>query len=414
MDFNIAVYIILGISIVLMAFLPKALKKKPLSYPIIFMILGFLLFILGNDFPEPNPFTHKKFTVKITELVVIVSLMGASLKCDRRFELTTWKLPIRLASLTMIFSIAALALFSYFFLHLTLPSAILLGAVLAPTDPVLASDVQSSPTLQKSNMPKFTLTAEAGLNDGAAFPFTWLAILAAINLGSSDISWIGKWLWFDVLYRIGGGIIIGVLTGKLLSFLVFRISGGKIPEIRDGFFSVAITFLSYGLAEVVHAYGFLAVFCAGIAFKSIEKGHEYHRDLHDYSEQMEHILTLIVLLLLGGSISQGLLNHLNLRAALLSLGYIFLIRPLFAYVMLWGDDLKTTGEKLAVSFFGIRGIGSLFYLSFALNVADFKDAEMLWSTVAFTITLSVFIHGIAASPVMEWLQKRHSHLEEEN
>lgn len=413
MNFEIIVYIIIGISVLLMAFLPNVLKKKAFSYPILFMISGFLLFRFGSSFPDPDPLVHKQFTVKITELAVIISLMGASLKCERKFSISGWKLPLRLATFTMLLCITSLTLSSYFLTGLSLSSALLLAAVLAPTDPVLASDVQASPPLQKSSMPRFTLTAEAGLNDGTAFPFTWLAILAAINLQNTDISWIGRWFLYDLLYRVSGGILIGVATGWLLSVFVFRVSGKKIPEIRDGFFSVAVTFLSYGLAEAFHTYGFLAVFCAGIAFRSMEREHEYHRNLHDYAEQLEHILMLIVLLLLGGSIARGLLDHLTWKAVILSLIYIFIIRPVFAFIMLWGNDIKKTAEKAAVSFFGIRGIGSLFYLAFALNETGFEDEKLLWSTVAFTITFSIFIHGITASPVMEWLKKKYPDIQEE-
>jgi NhaP-type Na+/H+ or K+/H+ antiporter len=290
-------------------------------------------------------------------------------------------------------------------LHFDLASALLLGAVLAPTDPVLASDVQVDPPQEgRQENVRFSLTAEAGMNDGMAFPFTWLAILLAAS-GSFNWSDMGLWLARDLLYKLVAGVTCGILMGKLLAYLVFYLPEKKnFIVIKDGFVAVAATLLVYGITEMVYGYGFIAVFVTAITLRNYELGHKYHKKLHDFTDQIERILLSIVLIVFGGTLMHGILKSLTWNMAILGVVFIVLIRPVAAWLGMIGAALKPK-EKFVISFFGIRGIGSFFYLAFAMKEQAFSREKELWSIVSFIIILSLLIHGLTATKVIQRLEK---------
>ncbi len=304
----------------------------------------------------------------------------------------------------MLLTIAGAALAGYYFLKLDWPAAVLLGAALAPTDPVLASDVQVGPPNKGAKSEtRFGLTAEAGMNDGMAFPFTWLAIVLAMNANTHSSS-IGNWLSYHVGYQIIVGLIMGIALGKLSGYLVFSLPKKfDFFKTNDGFLAISLTLAVYGLTELVHGYGFIAVFFAALSFRHYEKKHEYHQTLHDVTDQTERLLIAIVLILFGGSLVSGILNALTWPMAIFSLLFLLILRPASVLTALAGADIHRK-EKLAISFFGIRGIGSIFYLAFALNEARFNHTAQLWAIVSFTIMVSVLIHGLTAQPVIKHLK----------
>lgn len=305
----------------------------------------------------------------------------------------------------MIGCIAIAALVGYTFLGLSLAAAVLLGAVLAPTDPVLASDVQVGPPNEKlRSETKFTLTAEAGLNDGMAFPFTWLAIVLSMIAAGSDES-ILHWFGYYLLYKLAAGIAIGVILGRLAGYLIFKLSKRlKFLDSIDGFIAVAFTLLVYGLTEMAHAYGFIAVFVSAITLRHYEKEHDLHDDLHSFTDQAERLLVAVVLILFGGSLVSGVLDTLNWKMILFSFIFLFIIRPVIAFFSLVKGEFHLK-EKVAISFFGIRGLGSIYYLSFALQKTSFDHSDELWAIVTFTILISVIIHGLTASSIMTHLKQ---------
>jgi NhaP-type Na+/H+ or K+/H+ antiporter len=305
----------------------------------------------------------------------------------------------------MLLCIGSVALIAHELLNFDWASAVLLGAVLAPTDPVLASDVQVGPPHEESeqNVP-FSLTAEAGMNDGMAFPFTWLAIAIAVTASGSTID-LQTWVLRDLLYKIVAGVTCGVAMGKLLAFLVFYLPEKKnFIVIRDGFVGISATLMIYGITELLHGYGFIAVFVTAITLRNYERHHKYHKKLHDFTDQIERILVAIVLILFGGSLVTGVLDKLTWPMALLGLGFLFLIRPLSGYLGLFNLNLHVY-EKLGISFFGIRGIGSFYYVAFALKQANFKFAEEIWALVSFIVLISIVLHGITATKVMRKFER---------
>ncbi|KAA3440126.1 cation:proton antiporter [Rufibacter hautae] len=405
MDIYLISFVVVGIAALAMAWLPTWFKEVPVSYAMLFICVGFLLYKLPIGLPEPDPLRKNDFALRLSELCVIITLMGTGIKINRRFSLFKWQVPLRLVSWTMLLCIGTLAWLAWQFLGFPVASAVLLAAALAPTDPVLASDVQVGPPSDEvEDATRFALTAEAGLNDGMAFPFTWLAISLALH-GLAPEAWLMDWLSYDVLYRIVVGVGAGFLLGKVLEYLLFKLpKKGNFPETQDGFVAISATLLVYGLTEMVHGYGFIAVFITGLTLKHYEEDNSYHREMHDFTDQIERILVVIVLILLGGSISRGLLDALTWQGALVSIGFLLVIRPLAGFIGLLGVPVKTR-EKWAISFFGIRGIGSVFYLAFALGKADFANPEEIWAVAGFTILLSVFMHGVLATPIMRYLDK---------
>ncbi|SNT65624.1 NhaP-type Na+/H+ or K+/H+ antiporter [Asanoa hainanensis] len=402
-----AAFAILGVGALLAGVLPRALERRPLSMPIAFLLLGMIVFALPV-LPGPDPIRHPVLATHLTEVGVIVALMGAGLKIDRPLGWRRWSSTWRLLAIAMPVTIAAVALFGWWWAGLVPATALLLGAALAPTDPVLAADVQvGEPTDEEDSEDevRFALTSEAGLNDGLAFPFVYAAILIAEH-GVAPGGWLAEWLSVDVLYKGLVGVAGGLLVGKLLGKLFFRARSETLRLARhsEGFLALAATFLAYGVVEVAGGYGFLAVFVAARAIRSAERSHEYHQVLHDFAEQVERLLTVLLLLLFGGALVSGLLAPLTWPAAMVALALVFLVRPLVGWLSLRGAPGRPA-EHWVIAAFGIRGIGSFYYLAYATSHADFPGEPLLWATAGLAVVVSVVVHGIAATPVMALLDR---------
>jgi NhaP-type Na+/H+ or K+/H+ antiporter len=405
MNWYIVLLACLGLLILAVAWLPTLLHRLPLSLPIICVAFGFGLFSIPGTGPAPNAIDHPYLTQHLTELIVIVALMGAGLKLNRPLGWRSWIVTWRLLAITMPLSIAGIALLGWAGLGLAPAAALLLGAVLAPTDPVLASDVQVGPPHEpEEDDVRFSLTSEAGLNDGLAFPFVHLAVAVALH-GAAPGAWTLQWLAIDVIWKIGAGLAVGLLVGEVLGRLIFRYVA-RLPESGDNLVVLGITLLAYGLAELAHGYGFLAVFVTALTLRSQERSHHYRARLHEFAEQIERLFMMILLVLFGGTIAGGLLAPLTWQAALAGLACLLLVRPLAGLVGLAGSG-RPLDEQAAISFFGIRGIGSFFYLAYAYNTAEFEtDAEFLFALVGFVVLVSIVLHGVSARPAMRYLERK--------
>jgi NhaP-type Na+/H+ or K+/H+ antiporter len=386
-----------------------ALHRLPLSLPIVCVLIGAVAFSVPGVGIRMMPGDAPEATRRLSELVVLVALMGAGLKLDRPFGLRRWHLVWRLLGIAMPLSILAITLVLVGGLGLPLASALLLAASLAPTDPVLASDVQVGPprTGEEDDV-RFSLTAEAGLNDGLAFPFVALAIAVATIAG--DGRPLGPelvhWVLYDVLWRIAAGIAFGWLVGRLLGWLTFQLpQRTRLSATGDGFVALGITFIAYGVTEAAHGYGFLAVFVAALTLRAAERNHQYHERLHDFIEQSERLLIMMVLLFFGGALASGLLAPLGWPEIAVALTVLLVVRPLAAGLSLvWSG--RPPLERGLIAFLGIRGVGTIYYLAYALGHASFAEAERLWAIAGLIILLSVFIHGATATPLMAALDRR--------
>lgn len=404
MDQYIPVLLIAGLASLGMAFMPTITKRTGISYSLIYLVAGMLTFLLvGKWLPSPLPSDNNEVTMHLSELIVIVSLIGTGIKIDRSFSFRNWSSAMRLIFIAMVVCIAVCVVMGMTMLHLALPAAVLIGAVLAPTDPVLAADVQVGPPNEKvKSETRFALTSEAGLNDGLAFPFTWLAIVLATK--SYHAESIVYWLGYHLIYQIAAGVLLGWLCGKFASYLVFNISEKyRLLKPTDGFLAISLMLFTYGLTELVHGYGFIAVFIAGLTLRHSEKTHDYHKELHSFTDQIERLLLGVLLIFFGGAIVHGILKPLTLEMAMFSFAFLLLVRPISAFLSLTGSNIHWK-ERLSISFFGIRGMGSVYYLAFALEEASFSGEAELWAIVAFTLLLSIFIHGLTATRVMSHLK----------
>ncbi|WP_432565434.1 cation:proton antiporter [Kineococcus sp. SYSU DK003] len=389
-----------GASALVAAVLPRVVDRLPVNLPMAFLGAGVLLGLVPG-LPSVDPLEHEEATQHVTELVVIISLMGAGLALDRAVGWRRWASTWRLIALAMPLTIALVALAGWWIAGLPLAAALLLGAVLSPTDPVLAGDVQVGEPADEEGTEdevRFALTSEAGLNDGAAFPIVHLAVVLATT-GLSTVA-LRDWFLEDIALRGVVGVACGLAIGWLLGRLFFH---SPLPSLRladqaEGFTALAVTFLAYGVTELLHGYGFVAVFVAACTIRSAERAHGAHRVAHQFVEQVERMLTSWLLLLLGAALTDGLLEALTWQLALVGVLLVVLIRP----VVGWLSLVRTPGgprERWVIAVFGVRGIGSLFYLAYALGEADFP-ARPLWAAVGFTVALSVLVHGFTAAPVV--------------
>lgn len=293
-------------------------------------------------------------------------------------------------------------------------SAVLLAAAIAPTDPVLASEVQVSEPVTEpgaaDDEARFALTSEAGRNDGLAFPFTYAAIAISLT-GISPGGWLLHWALVDVLWRPAVGVLVGLTVGWLFGKLFFSTVPKKLQlaEKSEGFVAVAATFISYGMAELAEGYGFIAVFICACTIRMAEREHGYHGVLHTFVEQIERVLTVAVIVLLGGAVSRGLLADIGWREVAVALAFLLVIRPLSGWIAL-SPGKTGPGERAVIAFFGVRGVGSLFYIAYALEHGDFPGGDRLWAMAALVVIRSIVIHGISATPVMAALDARRAHV----
>jgi len=407
MNQYILILMLIGLASFSVSWMPKISSYTRISYSVFYVLIGFIVYSLfPRQLPDPLPAHHPEISLHLTELVVIISLMGAGIKIDRPFSIKSWAIPLKLVTITMVLSIAFSVFLGYYFLSLGLASAILLGACLAPTDPVLAADVQVAPPNETiKSETRFSLTAEAGLNDGMAFPFVWLAITVGLVTTTNAHGLIGQWFTFDVLYRIILGLVSGYLLGKFIGFIIFKLSNQyELLQTRDGLVAISATLVVYSITEFMSGYGFIAVFVCAISLRHYEKGNAYHTELHSFSDQIERMLVSVLLILFGGMLARGILAPLDWKMAGFGIVFMFFIRPVSGLLTLSATKISFH-EKLGISFFGIRGVGTVFYLSFAFSEFDFKYQDRIWAIGAFVILLSIIIHGFTATRVMKKLTK---------
>ena len=270
---------------------------------------------------------------------------------------------------------------------------------------MLASDVQIASTeTRNEDDARFSLTAEAGLNDALAFPFVHLAIAASLA-GFGLNTWT-NWVLDDVLLRLLVGSIIGIISGKLIGKIIYTLpTTTRLSRTGDGFVALGVTLIVYSLAEFAHGYGFLAVFLAGLMLRKSSEGDDFNKRLHDFADETERLLMMFMLVLFGGMISKGgLFSSLGLDVVIFAILVILVVRPAIGWTCLIGVD-KPPLEKFIIAFFGIRGLGSAYYLSYALNHGNFGYGVVLWEAVALVICISIFVHGVLVTPAMAILER---------
>ena len=391
----------LGVLVILAYWMPRFVSRREPAASGILILFGALAFSFAPGIPDvPDPRESPRIWELTSELAVIIALFGTGLRIDDVSSWRRWSPTVRLLAVAMPLTILAVAMLGVWWAGMTLAGAILLGAVLAPTDPVLAGDVQVGPPLEGGEHPvRFTLTTEAALNDGLAFPFVYLGLIVAAE-GFAPGAWGLEWLAKDVVYRIAVGAAVGWALGWLLGQVLFVVPRRAIlAETGSGVIALAAIVGVYGLTELVEGYGFIAVAVAGLTLRRIEGEHDFHRELHDFTQAIEHALTAVLLFLLGGAIPM-LFADFDWSLAAIALALILVIRPLAGWVSLIGTDL-TGRPRAVVAAYGVRGIGSIYYLGYAAAKIEFVNEGQLWALVAFCILASTLLHGFTAGIAMD-------------
>ncbi|MBC7468788.1 MAG: cation:proton antiporter [Ramlibacter sp.] len=434
MDFAIW-SVIVGLLLVVMALSGSLLARLPLSTAMLYLLVGLAVSPLGIGLLWADSRKYSALLETITEVVVLISLFSAGLKLSSALSDGRWMLPLRLAVLSMIVTALAIAAVGYTLLGLSAGAAILLGGILAPTDPVLASDVQVHTPGDRDKL-RFALTGEGGLNDGTAFPFVLLGLGL---LGLHDLGAFG-WRWFavDVVWGVACGIGVGAGLGLAIGQLVLFLRREHQEAVGlDDFLALGLVALSYGTALMLKGYGFLAVFAAGVALRrlverqstapvasrkvaeqaaaapdtsaaeqaAVDREHAPAYMVHavlGFNEQLERIGEVTVVIAIG-----ALLWAVDWHGTVWWFVPLLLlvIRPLSVAIGLSGSS-ASGNQRLLVGWFGIRGIGSLYYLMYAINHGLAPSvADQLTSLTLSVVVASIVVHGISVTPLMAMYEK---------
>jgi NhaP-type Na+/H+ or K+/H+ antiporter len=418
-----------GLVLVSMALAGSLIRRLPLSTSTVYFVVGVVLGPLGLGLLLVDPVAHAPIIELVTEVAVVISLFTAGLKLRLPLRDRAWLPPIRLASVAMVLTVALVAAVGMMGLGLSLGAAVLLGAILAPTDPVLASDVQVTDAFNRDRV-RFTLTGEAGLNDGTAFPFVMLGLglLGLHELGPLALRWVA----IDLVWAVAAGLGVGALLGTVVARAVTHLRSRYSAAVdMDEFLLLGLIALAYGAALAIGAYGFLAVFAAGLAVRRLERqvtGAEPTDELRQpvggidraaelsaeaapaymahslltINEALERVAEVALVILVAAALSQvGIAPGAVWLVPVLFL----LVRPIAVLGGLAGAGLRGPQRALC-AWFGIRGIGSLYYLAYATNHGLEPEMASLMTGVTLTVVAaSIIVHGVSVTPLMEWYER---------
>lgn len=431
-------YVVVGALLMVMSLSQSFIARLPLSAAMLYVLVGMAIGPWGLDLLRLDAMEDSVLLEKLTEVAVIVSLFIAGMKLDLPLSDARWRVPWLLASTSMVFTVAAITAVGVCVLDLPLGVSVLLGAVLAPTDPVLASDVQLSDAGDRDRL-RFGLTGEGGLNDGTAFPFVML------GLGLTGLHELGAWAWrwwfVDVLWAISAGLLIGWLVGTAVGRAVlFLRRRHKEDWGSDEFIALGLIALAYGVALLCNAYGFLAVFAAGLALGRTDRQDRIQHPLPDpsaveqaqgveteqgkadtshalapsmmgavkrFNLQLERVAEVAVVL----SVGVLLASVQWMDAALWFIPLLFgVIRPAaVGFGLLFARRASLDRQqRVMMSWFGIRGIGSIYYLMYAISHGlSAQEAGPLVSMTVSVVLASVVLHGVSVTPLMHRYEQRN-------
>jgi NhaP-type Na+/H+ or K+/H+ antiporter len=421
MDFSIWL-IAIGLLLVVIHASSHVVARLPLSPAIVYFLFGMAIGPWGFDWVRVDPARQSLLIERLCELAVLISLFATGSNLGSTLRGRHWGVPLRLATVGMLVTIAATAAFAYWALDMSAGAAIILAAALAPTDPVLAGEVQVSDAHDRDRL-RFGLTGEAGLNDGAAFPFVMLGmgVLALHELGP------GMWRWWaiDLAWAVAAGIAIGAVLGLALGrWVLHRLRTGTNETGPDAFLGLGLVAVAYGIAVTVNAYGFLAVFAAAAALQwtVTESGESMQREtpmpppsqralaiasLQEFNSGLESLFEFGVVIMLGVMFT---VVPIPWEALLLAIVLFVVIRPAAVFVALHGTRLERVQRALA-AWFGIRGVGSIYYAMFALNHGWVGvDADRMQGIVLGVVAASIFVHGISVTPLMTAYERQRARI----
>jgi NhaP-type Na+/H+ or K+/H+ antiporter len=401
-------YLGFGVMIVCGAWVPLFLRKVPLSLPMVALGAGLLLpDAVGTGDPLR---TFAGPLEVITEIVLLASIYGAGLNIDRRFAPAQWGSAWRLLLVVMPISIALITGLGIFLLGLPLGFALLLAAVLSPTDPVLAASVQVGPPGSgEEGEVRFALTSEAGMNDGLALPFVALSLLLIQGHvdGPADL-W--GWLLRDLVWQTLAGAAFGALFGWAI-IVANRLLPRplRLDSSNEGIAGIGLSLMAFGLAGLLGINGFVAVFFAAVAVRNTSPTHDYSRQMSDSSKQVERVMMVFLMVLFGYSVRHGLLAGFDWAIAVFAVLVLLVVRPVATLAGTVGSPALDGHSRAALAFLGIRGIGTIYYMIYAAGQVPQVADQALFAAAGTTVLVSVLLYGMISSYVMDGLDRSRRH-----
>ena len=427
-------FLLVGLLLLLMGLTYPFLKRQPITSSIIYLLVGIAIGPMGFGLFHFNPLKQSGTLEILTEIAVLISLFSAGVKMPVPMTLARWQAPLRLAFLSMAMTVGLVTLFGYYLLGIPLGAAVLLGAIVAPTDPVLATDVQMRRPGDNDHL-RFSLSCEAGMNDGSAFPFVMLGLGL---LGLHDLGDFGlRWVLVDLLWATAAGIGIGAFAGIGLAHLVTWIRHKRQGvHLLDDFLGLGLIGAVYGLSVWCQAWGFLAVFAAAVALRQTElkivgaadelplglqsdvlgglkptdprpgkkQVHQVSEASLVFKEHLERLSEMVLVLLVGGTL---FFDSWSWRAIGFALFLFMIARPVSVFTSLLGTRMPVK-ERQMIAWFGVRGIGSLYYLMYAIQhgLSEAVSLQLIQLTLV-VVTLSILLHGASVKPLILRYSKRH-------
>ncbi|WP_367375676.1 cation:proton antiporter [Pseudomonas lini] len=436
---------VLGAVLLTLALTSSYLRWMPVTTSAVCLALGVAIGPAGLGLLKLNIKDAAFWMEHLTEVAVLFSLFVCGLKLRLPLKDRQWRIAFGLAGPVMILTIIGVCLLLHYGFALAWGPSLLIGAILAPTDPVLASLVQVNDARDYDSV-RFGLSGEAGLNDGIAFPFVILGLLFVQQGGNSE-AWLGEWALKSVLWAVPAGLFTGYWMGHGIGRLTLsmRIRNADSTISPNDYLTLALIALAYVAAEEIHAYGFLSVFAAGLGLRQAEVkstgdaqipaehlvqpvvGHQnvepeaaVHGDVANLPETqvaagimmgdmlafgslVERAMEVFLVTLLG----VVLVGHWDWRALVVALVLFCAIRPLCVWLMPWGRLLDSR-QRLLIGWFGIRGIGSFYYLFYALNHDLGPAAATLCTDLTLSVVaLSILAHGISTQPMLARYERRN-------
>ncbi len=408
-------FFLIGTLLLVRGMTATLLQRSPVTSSIFYLAFGLLVGPSALNLFHFNPLKEWALLEALTEVAVLISLFSAGVKMPVPFSFARWRAPLRLATVSMTITVGLVAAFSYYVLSLPLGAGVLLGAILAPTDPVLATDVQIRHPGDRDLL-RFTLTSEAGMNDGSAFPFVMLGLglLGLHDLGDGAARW---WI-VEVLWATLGAVAIGVAAGVALARVGWKLRRAPHShQLMDDFLGLGLIGVVYGLCVMLDAWGFLAVFFAAVALRQTEQklasatppaaNSEPLPTVSEgalvFKEHLERLSEMLLVILIGGTL---FINSWSWPAVGLALFVFLVARPVSVVVGLAGSGTSWRIQALA-GWFGVRGVGSLYYLMFAIShgLPEPLALELIQLTL-IVVTLSILLHGISVKPLLGLLWRR--------
>ncbi len=406
----IATLLLIGTVLLAMSLAQTLVARLPLSPALLYLAIGWLAAsVAAPPLPEPDLIAHATVLRVLAEIAVLLSLFAIGLKIRVAATWAAWRVPVLLATTSMLWAVALATMLAAWWLPLSWPMAFLLAAILAPTDPVLASDVQTHGEHDRDAL-RLSLTVEGALNDGTAFPLVMLALglLGLQELGANGL----RWLQVDLLWSVGAGVALGVACGRAIGWALLRRLRVQPDSQGDELVYLGAIALVYGLSLALHASAFLAVFACGAtllrqhpATRAEPEAIGLGKDLQAFGARCERLAEVLMVLLIGAALTRV---SWSAEVLVFALGVVLLVRPASVLLGLPPKALPTTQRRL-VAWLGIRGVGSLFYLAFVLERGvQGAAAQTVISACLVSLAVSIALHGVSATPLMNWYQRRRA------